>query len=151
MLKDLCKEGTQKVGTGHAYVVWQVLKIGLNVARTWKRKLQYWNIIVNFSQKPIVFFTNLDNYFKLTSTQLRQMMPSVAWFMKKFCLTWDVTCMAPSSIAVQRITLWYLQLPESSRKISIGKYNRQDIQTELLSCGARPLLGRQINIAFLFC
>lgn len=58
-------------------------------------------------------------------------MPSVAWFMKKFCLTRDVTCMAPSSIAVQRITLWYLQLPESSRKISIGKYNRQDIQTEL--------------------
>lgn len=61
------------------------------------------------------------------------MIPSVAWFMKKHCLTWDVTCMALSSVAVQqRIILWYLQLPESGRKkISIDKYNRQDIQTEL--------------------
>lgn len=60
-------------------------------------------------------------------------MPSVAWFMKKFCLTWDVTCMALSSVTVQqRIILWYLQLPESGRKkISIDKYNHQDIQTEL--------------------
>lgn len=41
MLKDLCKEGTQKVGTGHAYVVRQVLKIGLNEAFSFMYELQY--------------------------------------------------------------------------------------------------------------